>query len=130
MANAKKKLDIPDIGGLLGQINEKRDAHPKSPIQTIEPVSEKPVENKPAKTPKQENAETGRRQDDGRRSIGGRKSIKKMDIEYVKISPKVPKSVKKRVDIALIEERFRDSDGNLIKTLDEITSLAFERLLK
>jgi len=53
----------------------------------------------------------------------------KETVEYVKISPRVPKDLKKRVDIALVYERFADKEGNTIKTLDEIVAHALEKLL-
>lgn len=125
MANTKK-MDVPDIGGLLGQIATKRHDLPKSPIQSVQPVGIKPSERKDVHTSKRTNYQNT---DDRARGIGGRPSVKKEDIEYVKLSPRIPKVLKKRVEMALIEERYRDEDGTVVKTMDEFVALALDRLL-
>ena len=126
MATAKK-MDVPDIGGLLGQIAEKRNDLPKAPIQSVQPVEDKQVSRTGGKTPKQKNQPVP---EDRSRGIGGRPSVKKEDIEYVKLSPRVPKELKKSVERALIDELYRDKDGNVIKTMDEFVALALTRLLE
>ena len=128
MANAKK-MDVPDIGGLLGQIAEKRHDLPKAPIQSVNPVGVKPATRKAVETAKRQNKKTEAPTDDRTRGVGGRPSTKKDDVEYVKLSPRVPKALKKRVELALIEERYRDEDGNVVKTMDEFVALALDRLL-
>lgn len=127
-----KKLNVPDIGGLLGKITEKREELPKSPIQSVQPVEEKPAESKNGNTPKQKNAIIPKQENTNtaQRGAGGRPSIKKDSVEYVKISPRIPKILKRSVDMALVEERFHDKDGNTIKTLDEIVAYALDKLLK
>ena len=129
MANTKK-MDVPDIGGLLGQIAEKRHDLPKAPIQSVNPVGVKPATRKAVEPAKRQNkkAETPTT-DDRTRGVGGRPSTKKDDVEYVKLSPRIPKALKKRVELALIEERYRDEDGNIVKTMDEFVALALDRLL-
>lgn len=129
-------MNVPDIGGLLGKISEKRGEMPKTPVQSVQPIQESTDKNtdpdKTVKTPKMVKSKTVKQavlSTSLYRGAGGRPSIKKDSVEYVKMSPRIPKTLKKQVDIALIHERFKDSDGNLIKTLDEIVSLALERLL-
>lgn len=123
-----KKMDVPDIGGLLGQIAEKRHDLPKAPIQSVQPLEEKPVrEGKTVKPAERENVKTA---DDRVKGSGGRPSVKKEDIEYVKLSPRIPKALKKRVELALIEEQYRDEEGVIVKTMDEFVALALARLLK
>jgi hypothetical protein len=61
---------------------------------------------------------------------GGRPSVKRDDIEYVKISPKIPAALKEEVDVARSRGRFKDENGKPIKTLDELVALALDRLLK
>ena len=109
---------------------------PKTPVQSVQPIQESTDKNtdpdKTVKTPKMVKSKTVKQavlSTSLYRGAGGRPSIKKDSVEYVKMSPRIPKTLKKQVDIALIHERFKDSDGNLIKTLDEIVSLALERLL-
>ncbi len=121
-----KKMDVPDIGGLLGQIAEKRHDLPKAPIQSVQPIAVKTEIRKNVKTAKHTNVKTD---DDRVRGIGGRPSLKKEDIEYVKLSPRIPKPLKKRVEQALIDERYRDEEGAVITTMDEFVGLALERLL-
>ena len=138
-----KKLDVPDIGDLLGQITERRNDLPKSPIQSVQPVAEKTeIQEKPEKrkavstqkstaavTAKRLNGKTGKALDGGERGIGGRPTLKRDDVDYVKLSPRIPKELKKQVELALIHERYRDKDGNVIKTMDEFVALALNRLL-
>ena len=119
-------MDVPEIGGLLSQIAEKRGDLPKAPIQNVQPVAEKPAEPKAVKTAKQKNQAPI---DDRTRGTGGRPSVKKEDVEYVKLSPRIPKALKKRVELALIDERYRDEEGAVVKTMDEFVALALERLL-
>jgi hypothetical protein len=126
---ATKKMDVPDIGNLLSEISKKRDSGelPKTEIQHVQPVQDQEsntsnvLKRQNVKTVKQENSET--------RGIGGRPSVKRDDIEYVKISPRIPKALKKQVEIAMIEERFSDKEGRSITTLDEIVALALTRLV-
>ena len=124
-----KKMDVPDIGGLLGQIAEKRHDLPKAPTQSVQPVQDKPAERKDVLPLKRQNAKPAKEIDEKPRGVGGRPSVKKEDIEYVKLSPRVPKELKKRVEVALIEERYRDEEGGVVKTMDEFVALALDRLL-
>ena len=129
MATKDKKIPVPDVGSLLGIIAKKRDELPKTDIQHIQPVPpaddstvNTELEGKNGKTEKQKSGEP--------RGIGGRPSMKRDNVEYTKISPRIPKALKKQVEYALVEERFsRKADGQHIKTLDEIGELALERLL-
>lgn len=129
MSNAKK-MDVPDIGGLLGQIAEKRHDLPKAPIQSVQIVEEKPAERKNVKTSKVENSKPEKPSDEGSRGVGGRPSVKQGDIEYVKLSPRIPKELKQRVVDALNHERYRDEDGNIIKTMDEFVAFSLGQVLK
>ena len=63
------------------------------------------------------------------RRAGGRPTIKRDDVEYVKISPRIPKTLKQEVNVALAQEKFRDYDGFTVKTLDELVTFALEKLL-
>lgn len=123
-----KKIDVPDISNLLGEISKKRDSGelPKTEIQHVQPVKEQKHEN--SQELKRENVKTGKQENSEPRGAGGRPSVKREDIEYVKISPRIPKSLKKQVEIALVEERFSDKEGRAITTLDEIVALALARL--
>lgn len=126
---ATKKWDVVPIGDLLGNISKKRDSGelPKTEIQHVQPVIEENRENVnaqksiPAKTAKQEAVPTEKR--------GGRPSVKLEDIEYIKISPRIPKALKQRTARALIDERFADEQGRPVTTLDEVVALALRRLL-
>ena len=123
-----KKMDVPDIGGLLGKISSKREELPKSPIQSVQPVHSEADENKAVETAKRQNTKTPAIKEKIVRGTGGRPSVKRDGIEYVKISPRIPEDLKTLVDVALSTKRFRDENGNPIKTLDELTALALARL--
>ena len=128
MATPNKKLDVPDIGNLLGKISEKRESGelPKSPIQSVQPVAELPEKSFNSKTSKSKNSQYV---DESLRRPVGRRSLKRPDVEYVKISPNIPKPLKRRVDMAIAAEDFKDREGNIVNTLDELVALALERLL-
>jgi hypothetical protein len=123
------KVPRDDIGSLLGTMSQKRDELPKTEVQRVQPVSEetiKPEIGINVKEAKSKNSKT-LKQDDGK--TVGRPSFKEDGVEYVKTSPRLPKGLKKRVDIALIQERFRDTQDRPVTTLDMIVELALERLL-
>ena len=146
-------MNVPDIGGLLGKISEKRDEMPKTPVQSVQPLQEfidqntdtdkalkdqkeeqsKAVKDtdtdKSLKAQKKEQSKAVKDTDADKALKAQKKAQSKAVKKYVKISPRIPKFLKKQVEIALINEQFKDSEGNLIKTLDEIVSLALERLL-
>ena len=130
-----KKINVPDIGSLLGQIAEKRDSGelPRTEVQRVQPVETEErmnvdtLKSKAGKTEKQKKTAPVRA--DGS-SVTGRPTMKAVDIEYVKLSPRIPKGLKKIVEIALVEERFKDEDGRVITTMDEIVALALARLMK
>ncbi len=146
-------MNVPDIGGLLGKISEKRDEMPKTPVQSVQPLQEfidqntdtdkalkdqkeeqsKAVKDtdtdKALKAQKKEQSKAVKDTDADKALKAQKKEQSKAVKKYVKISPRIPKFLKKQVEIALINEQFKDSEGNLIKTLDEIVSLALERLL-
>lgn len=131
-----KKHDVPDIDSLLGTIADKRAELPKTEIQHVQPVGESTASlSEPTREPKPEVSKAGKTakplpasQDDVSR--GGRPSFKRSDIEYVKLSPRVPKQLKKHADLALIEERFDGPDGKPVKTMDVLVELALTRLLQ
>ena len=126
---ATKKMDVPDIGNLLSEISKKRDSGelPKTEIQHVQPVKDQEHNN--SNELKRQNVKTSKQKNSEIRGVGGRPSVKREDIEYVKISPRIPKALKKRVEIAMIEERFSDKEGRAITTLDEIVELALTRLV-
>lgn len=121
-----KKFDVPPMNELFGKISEKKAGLPRPPIQAVQPIDEDPAKSIPVKPDEQQNSQTAILA----KGPGGRPSVKKDSVEYVKISPRVPKLLKKRVDIAIINEQFQDANGQPIKTLDEFVSHALERLLK
>ena len=125
-----KKLD--EVSSLLGTITQKKDSGElgKSPIQAVQPVEKTDSQEKELKsinslTLKQENQVA----EGTNRRAGGRPTIKRDDVEYVKISPRIPKTLKQEVNVALAQEKFRDYDGFAVKTLDELVTFALEKLL-
>ena len=138
---ATKKMEVPDIGNLLGEISKKRDSGelPKTERQHVQPVPQAEeaksfsvleLKSENTKTLKQEYAKTPLSAPEEARWPGGRPTMKRDDIEYVKISPKIPKALKKRADQARLDERFKDEKGRPVSTLDELVALALDRLLK
>jgi hypothetical protein len=127
-----KKMDVPDIGSLLGKIAEKRDSGeiPRTQRQHVTPVREVEEESrKEVKTAKRENSKTTKSAAGESSARGGRPSVKQEGIEYVKISPRIPKSINQRAKFALAAERFQDGEGRAIKTLDELVAMALDKLL-
>lgn len=118
----------PDVSSLLGTIAVKQKSGElgASPIQKVQPVQEdKELKSKNSLTAKQEHI--GSREED-RRPRGGRPSAKRDDIEYLKISPRIPKALHQRIKVQLAQEAFCDADGRTIKTLDELVMFALERI--
>lgn len=124
-----KKMDVPDISGLLGKISEKRHDLPKAPTQRVQVVEEKPAEPKADETAKRKHVKTAKHSVEEVRGVGGRPSVKKEDIEYVKLSPRIPLELKRKVVDAINYNRYQDEEGNVIKTMDEFVALAIARLL-
>jgi cell division septum initiation protein DivIVA len=127
--NSNKRAEVAD---LLGTITQKKDSGElgKSPIQAVQPVEkadtqEKELKSINSKTLKQENQVA----EGTNRRAGGRPTIKRDDVEYVKISPRIPKTLKQEVNVALAQEKFRDYEGFNVKTLDELVTFALEKLL-
>lgn len=126
--NSKK---LAEVSNLLGTITQMKDSGElgKSPIQAVQPVEKTDSQEKELKsinslTLKQENQTT-----DSEKRRGGRPTIKRDDVEYVKISPRIPKTLKQEVNVALAQEKFRDYEGFTVKTLDELVTFALEKLL-
>lgn len=117
---ATKTPTVPDIGGLLSKISAKHNELPKAPIQRIEPVAEE--SRKAGKTVKRQYANTAEVKT-------GRPSVKPAEVEYVKITPRIPKTIRAKMLVAIAEERFTQSPGKPIKTIDEFVSLALTRML-
>jgi hypothetical protein len=126
-------MSVPDIGGLLGKISEKREELPKTERQHVvtapdtkkqentksdKPVNELLFTQKNQKTAKQKNIKTGR------------PSLKNEDIDYVRLGCNIPKVIRQKAGDALNYERFKTPDGTVIKTLDELVTLALAQLLK
>jgi hypothetical protein len=127
-------MNVPDIGNLLGKISEKRDELPKTERQHVvtapdagkqenaqkeELKNDKSFSQKNTKTEERKNKKTGR------------PSAKDKDnIEYVRLGCNIPKTIRQKAGDALNYERFKTPDGTVIKTLDELVTLALAQLLK
>lgn len=122
-----KKMTVPDIGGLLGQIAAKRPDMPKTAIQHVQPIEEGKQES--GKEEKNLRGKTLESERVIEVSKIGRKTKKVPEVEYVKISPKIAKPLKKRVDIAIKSELITDAEGTIITTLDECVAYALEQIL-
>ena len=127
-------MSVPDIGGLLGTISKKRDELPKTERQHVvtAPDTEK---RESKKTEKQENellfSQKNAKTEERKNKKTGRPSVKDKDnIEYVRLGCNIPKTIRQKAGDALNYERFKTPDGTVIKTLDELVTLALAQLLK
>lgn len=123
---ATKKMNVPDLGNLLGKITEKRESGelPKTEIQRVQPVD---TAKRSAGQPEQSVTLSAEPEN---KPVVGRPSTKVDGVEYVKISPRIPKALKKSADFSMVEERFKDKNGRSVTTMDELVALALERLLE
>jgi hypothetical protein len=126
----KSQMDVPDISNLLGQISKKRDSGelPKTEIQHVQPVkTEKPMNSDELMSKK---VKTQNQSLDGEpKGPGGRPKKLMPNVEYFKMSPRIPVALKEELDVALARRKFRDADGLPITTVDAIVELALTRLL-
>ncbi len=134
MSNTKK--GVPDVTSLLGNIAQKQKNRElgASPIQAVQPV-EISAEKKDdeVKEFKSKNSQSVVRVDNksreaDRRPQGGRPSVKRDDIEYMKISPRIPKYLREEIGVKMAQHKFIDRDGKRIMTLDELVTYALEKL--
>ncbi|HMX99643.1 MAG TPA: hypothetical protein PKI88_04065 [Agitococcus sp.] len=134
MSNTKK--GVPDVTSLLGNIAQKQKNGElgASPIQAVKPV-EISAEKKDdeVKEFKSKNSQSVVRVDNksreaDRRPQGGRPSVKRDDIEYMKISPRIPKYLREEIGVKMAQHKFIDRDGKRIMTLDELVTYALEKL--
>ena len=104
MSNNKS---IPDVSSLLGNIakKQKNGELGSSPLQTVKPIA-KPVEetNSDIKEFKSKNSKTTKKIDNisseaDRRPQGGRPTVKREDVEYMKISPRIPKELRQEIRV-------------------------------
>ena len=135
-----------DASGLLKSMTAQIPTMDKSPVQHVQPVkTDKSLngktekhnngntalniseENKTSKTLNNKNTKTAKQEGD--KIVTGRPTAKRMDIEYVKISPKIPEFIKIEAGKALLDKKFTSTEGIIIKTLDELVSHALEKLL-
>jgi hypothetical protein len=145
--NAKNKaMDVPDIGGLLGKITDKRDKGELGtterqhviPVKTEKQENEKLFTQKNVETEKSENKKTDKPSNDKtlkrvvmvRTATGGRPTLKNREVEYVRLGAKIPKEVKQLMESALTYEWFVADDGTPLKTADELLALILYGLLK
>lgn len=124
---ATKKMDVPDIGNLLSTITKKRDSGeiPSTEIQRVGPAV--PAQEAVIEAPKRQNVKTSKPQAKG---PGGRPSFKLPDLEYVRVGSRIPKTLRKGAEQDLLDERYVDSDGRPIKTLDELVTVALAEYIR
>lgn len=126
MNTKTKAMNVPDIGNLLGKISEKRDELPKTERQHVvtvpeaeKPQNDKSFAQKNKKTEEQEKKKTGRPT-----------AKDKKNIEYVRLGCNIPKLIRQQSRDAINYERFKTTEGEPIKTLDELVTLALTKLLQ
>jgi hypothetical protein len=145
-SKTSKKPSVPNVSSLLGHLSAKRDSGelPKTELQFVQSVPQ-PVPGSPESVDagKQENEKTEEPKNDKsfsqkntkteerKNKKTGRPSAKDKDnIEYVRLGCNIPKTIRQKAGDALNYERFKTPDGTVIKTLDELVTLALAQLLK
>ena len=135
------KMDVPDIGNLLGKITKKQESGElgKTDRQKVVPVSEPEQEidktaGRSNDTPaKQEIVKTFPQENDLMQNQEtpkiGRPTAKRKDIEYVRLGAVIPKSISQKMKDALNYEVFQMENGQPIRTVDEIVTFALWQLL-
>jgi hypothetical protein len=136
------KMDVPDIGNLLGKITKKQESGElgKTDRQKVVPVNE--PEQQIVKTESQPDSTTATQeivksfpqennltpQPPVTPKIG-RPTAKRRDIEYVRLGAVIPKSIRQKMVDALNYEVFHMENGQPIRTVDEIVTFALWQLL-
>jgi hypothetical protein len=140
----QKKPNVDDIKNLLGHLSAKRDSGelPKTEVQFVQPLASNSTQEREngiteksnnekteipenVKTFSQEKGKTDKRE----RVKTGRPTAKSKDIEYVRLGAVIPKTVKQKMVDALNYEIFQLEDGQPVRTVDEIVTIALEQLL-
>lgn len=132
--NTKTKMDVPDIGGLLGKITDKQGKGELGTTERQKVVSASEIKQNPEETGKQQNSKTNspsiaKTFKRGNVKIG-RPTVKSQDVEYVRIGAVIPKTVRQQMWDALNYEAFQMEDGQPIRTVDEIVTYALGQLLQ
>lgn len=137
----------PDFGNLLETITTKRESGelPESPIQKVVPESEVQQtlvtemnegdevslthEIEAVKEVKQRKIQAkALSPEKGKKT--GRPSVKIVDIEYTRLSPRIPVDLKTELDVAIARKSYKDSKGMIIKTIDEFITEAVHRMIE
>lgn len=119
--NSPKKLAVPDVASLLGNISEAQGTLDATPQQEVQPVKRASVN-----TLERKNVNTSKKDD---KAPIGKPTLKQPGIAYARLSPRIPVSVKKQLDIALIHGGYNDEDGQPIRYIDEFVAEAVRRML-
>jgi hypothetical protein len=131
------KTDKDEISSLLGTIASKRAMIEKSPIQEVRPV-EVPVDkiakntlkSKSVKEFKSKNVKSNKTApSELTPGIGGRPTVKNDSVIYVKLGAKIPEFLRIKARDAINHKRFKDTQGRLITTLDELIAFSLGELV-
>jgi hypothetical protein len=131
------KTDKDEISSLLGTIASKRAMIEKSPIQEVRPVetsldkiSENTLKSKSVKEFKSKNIKSTKATAlDSTPGIGGRPTVKNESVTYVKLGAKIPEFLRIKARDAINHKRFKDTQGRLITTLDELIAFSLGELV-
>jgi hypothetical protein len=136
------KMDVPDIGKLLGKITKKQESGElgKTDRQKVVPVNEPEqqsvkTERQPDSTPATQEIVKSFPQENNLTPQPpitpkiGRPTAKRRDIEYVRLGAVIPKSIRQKMVDALNYEVFHMENGQPIRTVDEIVTFALWQLL-
>ncbi len=135
------KMDVPDIGNLLGKITKKQESGELGKTERQKVVSVNEPEQEIVKTGKRTNDTTANQElvklfpqeNDLTQSQEtpkiGRPTAKRKDIEYVRLGAVIPKTIRQKMMDALNYEIFQMESGQPIRTVDEIVTFALWQLL-
>lgn len=129
--NTKTKLDVPDIGGLLGKITDKQGKGElgKTDRQAVVPISE--IKQKNAETTSGASSTHSNNKTKKQLNIKtGRPTTKRDDLEYARIGASIPADLKKDAQTALTNKWLRLPDGSPIGTMEDLIAHALAVQLK
>ena len=115
-----RKLKVAsETKSVISDFNARRAEFKKPPVQEVRPVLS-------VNTPEHKNVNTSKIVD---KPPIGKPTLKQPGVTYARLSPRIPVSVKKQLDIALIHGGYNDENGQPIRYIDEFVAEAVRRML-
>ena len=116
-----RKLKVADeTKSKISEYAARRAEFKKTPTQEVVRVVQA------VNTPEHKNVNTPKQDD---KAPIGKPTLKQPGVTYARLSPRIPVSVKKQLDIALIHGGYNDENGQPIRYIDEFVAEAVRRML-